>query len=305
MADDEAGQKSTLAAFVANLGIAAGKFIVYLISGSASMLAESVHSLADTSNQGLLLFGRRKSKRPPTDRHPFGYGRERYFWAFVVALVLFSAGGLFALTEGVQKLQNPHELGSPKWAIIALLLALVLESYSLRTAMKESESFRNEGESWLRFVKRTGIPELAVILIEDSGAIIGVLLALASTIVAALTGNPRFDAVGSVAIGVLLVGSAFTLAREMKSFLIGEAAQSVDRETITRTILADDVVLAIDELRTEQIGPDEILVVGTLLVAHVDGPMIYEARTRIENAVREAVPAAKALYLRARPNGET
>jgi cation diffusion facilitator family transporter len=301
VANDESGRKATLAAFGANIGVALAKFVAWLLTGSASMLAESVHSVADSANQGLLLLGRRKSRQEANRRHPFGFGRERFFWAFVVAMVLFSAGGLFALAEGIQKLQTPHELTSGRWAIGVLVFAFLMETLSLRTAVAESRKLKHNDESWLGFIKRTSAPELAVVLVEDTGALLGVVIALGSTIAAESTGNPRFDAIGSIAIGVLLIVSAFTIAREMKSLLIGEAAQSIDVHAIRQAILSEPVIAEIEDLRTEQLGPDDILVVGTLRVDSVSAAEIYQARTRAEAGLRSAVPAAQLVYFRMRP----
>ena len=301
MASDASGRKATLAAFAANVGVAVAKFVAWLLTGSASMLAESVHSVADSANQGLLLLGRRKSRQEANRRHPFGFGRERFFWAFVVAMVLFSAGGLFALAEGIQKVQTPHELTSGTWAIGVLIFAFLMEALSLRTAVAESRGLKHSDESWLGFVKRTSVPELAVVLVEDTGALLGVVIALGSTIAAELTGNTRFDAIGSIGIGALLIVSAFTLAREMKSLLIGEAAQSTDVRAIREAILNEPIIAEIEDLRTEQLGPDDILVVGTLRVDSVSAAEIYEARTRAERGLRSAVPAAQLIYFRMRP----
>jgi cation diffusion facilitator family transporter len=299
--DVDAGRRATIAAFLANVGISVAKLLAWFFTGSASMLAETVHSLADSANQGLLLFGRRRSREPANDRHPFGYGRERYFWAFVVAMVLFSGGALFALVEGEEKLRKPHELSSPQWAIGVLLVALVLETLSLRTAVKESAGRRWQGESWLAFVRRTSIPELAVILLEDTGALIGVGLALLGTISAAVLHMPRLDAIGSIGIGILLAGIAFTLATEMKSLLIGEAAQPHQVAAIRESLNQHPSITHVRDLRTEHLGPDDLLVVATV---HVDATTAEELNTIVtqaERAIRQAIPIASHVYLRTRP----
>ena len=166
----EGTRRAIVAAFLANLGIAISKFVAFLITGSASMLAESIHSVADTGNQGLLFLGGKRSRKAPTAEHPFGFGTERYFWAFVVALVLFTLGSMFALFEGVEKLIDPHELESPIWAFGVLGVAIVLEGLSLRTAHREATPSR-EGRSWWRFIRTTKSPELPVVLLEDTGAL--------------------------------------------------------------------------------------------------------------------------------------
>src|SRR3954468_22304636 len=218
----EGTRRAIIAAFLANLGIALAKFVAFLITGSASMLAESIHSVADTGNQGLLFLGRKRSRKAPTEEHPFGFGTERYFWAFIVALVLFTLGSLFALYEGVQKLVDPKALDSPIWAFSVLGIAIVLEGLSLRTAHHEADPTR-QGRTWWRFIRTTKSPELPVVLLEDVGALVGLLFALIGISLAEITGNPRWDALGSIGIGLLLGVIAVILAIEMKSLLIGEA----------------------------------------------------------------------------------
>jgi cation diffusion facilitator family transporter len=296
--DVDAGRKATIAAFLANVGISAAKFVAWLFTGSPSMLAETVHSLADSANQGLLLFGRRRARLPANERHPFGYGRERYFWAFVVAMVLFSAGALFALIEGEEKLRKPHEISSPQWAISVLVVALVLETLSLRTAVQESAGRKWPGEPWLHFVKRTSVPELAVVLLEDTGALIGVGLALVGTISATVLHMPRLDAIGSIGIGILLAGIALTLATEMKSLLIGESAQPYEVATIRTTLENHPGVERVCDLRTEHLGPDDLLVVATVDIEASTTDELHAVVTGAEHAVRRAVPTASLIYLR-------
>ncbi len=251
--------RAIVAAAVANLGIAIAKFVGFAITGSSSMLAEGIHSVADTTNQGLLVFGGRRAARPPTPEHPFGFGRDRYFWAFIVALVLFSVGGAFAVYEGVEKLRHPHEMDSPMVAVVILVVAIALESYSLRTAVREARPARGN-RSWAAYIRRSKSPELPVVLLEDLGALIGLVLALAGVGLATLTGEPRWDGVGTLAIGVLLVLIAAVLAREMKSLLIGEAATSEDQLAIAAAIAATPAVRGLIHMRTQHLGPDELLV---------------------------------------------
>jgi cation diffusion facilitator family transporter len=295
-----AGGTSTFAAFLANIGVALAKLVAWLFTGSASMLAEAMHSVADSVDQGLLLFGRHRSRRRADPHHPFGYGRERYFWSFVVAIVLFSAGALFALTEGAEKLLVPHELSSYPWTFGVLAVALLLESGSLRTAVRESRSRKRPGESWRGFVRRTSVPELAVVVLEDSGALMGLVLALAGTTLSFTTGNSRYDALGSIGIGVLLALIAFTLASEMKSMLIGEAAEHGDVDAICDAIRSDRAHPQIDDLRTELLGPDDVLVVGSIGVPADTADQLDATTGRIESRIRERVPAARLVYLRAR-----
>jgi cation diffusion facilitator family transporter len=301
MSDDGGGGRTaTIAAFLANVGIAAAKFGAWAITGSASMLAEAVHSSADSANQGLLLWGRYRSHRVPSRSHPFGFGRERYFWAFVVAMILFSAGALFALVEGEEKLRVPHELTSYPWSAGVLLVAACLEGFSLRTAVKESRTHKRKDESWAEFVHRTTVPELAVILLEDTGALIGLLLAFIGTTAAEVTGNARFDALGSLGIGVLLAGIAITLAVEMKSLLIGEAAGGQDIEAIRAAIRTEPTAREISDLRTEHLGPDELLVVGDVAFDAATALELEAAMIRTEERIREGVPKVRLIYLRPR-----
>ena len=234
----DGSKKAIIAAFIANLGIAIAKFVGFLLTQSAGLLAESVHSLADTGNQALLIFGSKRSSKKANDRYQFGYGRERYFWSFVVALVLFSMGGLFALYEGIQKLSHPHETENLIVALGILGAAILLETYSLRTAAKEAKHIKPKGQSWWKFIRTAKQPELPVVLLEDVGAEIGLILAFSGVLIAHYTHEPRWDAVGSIGIGVLLVIIAAILAVEMKSLLIGESALTTDVQKIETAVHA-------------------------------------------------------------------
>jgi cation diffusion facilitator family transporter len=293
----EGSKKAIFAAFVANLAIAVAKLVGFLFTGAASMLAEAVHSGADTTNQGLLFLGGAKARKTATEDHPFGYGRERYFWAFVVALVIFSLGSMFALFEGIEKLRQPHELESVGWAVGILLIAMVCESMSLRTAIKES-SHTKGAESWWTFIRRSKSPELPVVLLEDTGALLGLVLALLGLALAEITGNPRFDAIGSVAIGILLGAIAITLVVEMKSLLIGEAATPATVDSIRKAMESCDRVQKVIHLRTEHLGPDELLVGAKLAFDHdLDVPGLAKAIDDAEVRIRAAVPAARVIYI--------
>ena len=234
----EGSRKAILAAFFANLGIAIAKFVGFLITSSAGLLAESIHSLADTGNQGLLMLGGKRAERKPDAEHPFGYGRERYFWAFVVAVVLFSVGGLFALYEGISKLRHPHEVENLGVAVGILVVAICLETFSLRTAYREAKTHKNPSDSWWRYIRTEKSPELPVVLLEDIGAEIGLFMALGGVLLAHFTDEPRWDAVGSIAIGALLVVIAITLAIEMKGLLIGESASPEDVDEISAALVS-------------------------------------------------------------------
>ncbi len=294
----EGSRKAIIAAFFANLGIAVAKFTGFLITGSAGLLAESGHSLADTGNQALLMLGSKRGNRPADRAHPFGYGPERYFWAFVVALVLFSMGGLFALYEGIDKLRNPHGVDNAAVAFAILLIAVALETYSLRTAVKESNRVRQPGMSWATFIRTSKAPELPVVLLEDVGAEIGLFCALAGLTLAEITGNARWDAAGSIAIGVLLVGIAFVLAREMKPLLIGEAASNSDLDKITTTISTSANVNSIIHMRTMHLGPDDLLLAVKVDFDHsLSMEELAHAIDQVEVATRAAVPKTTTIYI--------
>jgi cation diffusion facilitator family transporter len=292
------GRRAIVAALAANLGIAAAKFAGFLITGSSSMLAESAHSVADSGNQALLLVGGRQAQRRATEEHPFGYGRDRYFYAFVVALVLFLLGSVFSLYEGVHKLhdKHPEKLSSPAVAIVILLVAIGLEGFSLRTAVTEANRVRGRA-SWVTFVRRAKAPELPVVLLEDTGALLGLVLALVGVAVAAVTGNPRWDAAGSIAIGLLLGVIAVILIGETKSLLIGEAAtpDAVDR---IRAALVGPGVDRVIHLRTMHLGPDELLVAAKIAMPRTTNlERVAEAIDEAEHRVRTVEPAARVIYL--------
>jgi cation diffusion facilitator family transporter len=286
-----------LAALLANAGIAVAKFIGYLITGSSSMLAESVHSVADTSNQGLLLFGQRQARKEADPLHQFGYGRSRYFYSFVVALVLFTLGSVFALYEGYHKIRHPEELTSPVVAIVILVAAIALESYSFRTAVVESRPLKGSG-NWWRFIRNSRNPELPVVLLEDTGALVGLILALAGVGLTVVTGNAVWDGVGTVGIGLLLGVIAIILMVEMHSLLIGEGATHADQEAIRAALEDTEHVDRVIHLRTQYLGPDELLVGAKITLApETDLATVAATIDAAEAAVRAAVPAARVIYL--------
>ena len=291
-------RRAIVAALAANLGIAVLKFVAFLVTQSSSMLSESIHSVADTGNQGLLLIGRARARRPADEQHPFGYGTLRYFYAFVVAFVLFSLGGVFSIYEGVDKLRHPHELESAVWAIAVLLGSMVLEGFSFRTAIRESNAVRPAGESWWQFIRHTKNPDLPVVLLEDSAALVGLLIALLGVVVAEVTGNGRWDGVGSLGIGILLLAVAIVLVVEMGSLLLGEAARPEVVERVRRTIDAFPSVQRCIHLRTEHLGPDEI-VVATKVEFDPDLTVAELAATidALEVEIRKTEPRATLIFV--------
>ena len=293
----DGGTRAVVTALAANLGIAASKFGAAAITGSASMLAEGVHSVADSANQVLLLIGGRRARRAPSELHPFGYARERYIYGFLVAIILFSLGGLYALYEAYHKIRHPGELTSPLVAVSVLVVAVCLESFALRTAVKEANRVRG-GRGWVEFIRRARSPELPVILLEDTGALLGLVFALVGVGLSLLTGNAVFDGLGTAAIGVLLVVIAVVLATEMKSVLVGEAAVPEDVAAIREALLGTPGVETVIHLRTLHLGPDELLVAAKIAISPgVAGDDVAEAINEAESRVRAVVPTAHMIYL--------
>ncbi len=289
--------KAVVAALFANLAIALGKFVGFAFTGSSSMLAEGVHSVADTGNQCLLLLGARRSRKTADDAHPFGYGRERYFWSFVVALVLFSLGSLFAIYEAIHKIQQPEKLESPQWAIGILGFAMIMEGLSFRTAVKESSEAKGDA-NYRQFIKHAKIPELPIVLLEDFAALCGLMLALAAVITTVLTDDGVWDGYGTLAIGLLLGVVAVVLAIEMKSLLIGEAADRRQLEAIRGAIEIEPSVVCLIHMRTEHLGPDELLVCAKVEFIHeLTLIEVADAVDRVERNVRANVPEARVMYI--------
>ena len=291
------GTKAIIAALLANAGIALAKFVGYLVTGSSSMLAEAVHSVADTSNQGLLLLGGKRAQRAATADHPFGYGRDRYFYSFVVALLLFSLGSVFALYEGIHKLESEEPLTSPLVAVVILVVAIGLETFSFRTAIKESRPLKGHS-TWWQFIRQSKSPELPVVLLEDFGALIGLILALLGVGLTLLTDNAVFDALGTIAIGVLLGVIAVILIIEMKSLLIGEGAAPPVLGRIVAAIEDSGVVQRVIHIRTQYLGPEELLVAAKIAMdACVSAEDVARGIDEAEQRVRTAVPEARLIYL--------
>lgn len=301
----EGSTKAVLAAMLANAGLAVTKFLAWLLTGASSLLAEAIHSVADTSNQVLLLIGGRKAKRKASPEHPFGYGRVRYVYAFVVSIVLFSLGGLFALWEAWHKFQeiregHPNELLESNWwwvPIVVLVAGLVFESTALRTAVKESNKIRGR-KSWVQFVRRAKSPELPVILLEDTGALLGLTFALTGISLSLITGNAYWDVAGTAAIGILLCIIAAILAMEMSSLLVGEGASEQKVSTIIEAIGNGDNIERVIHLRTLYTGPEELLIAAKISVPQSDsGTQIADAVDEAEARIRAAVPEAAHIYL--------
>lgn len=290
-------RKAIFAALRANLGLAAAKFVGWAVTGAASMLAEAVHSIADSGNQVLLLWGGAAAKRPATPEHPFGYGRERYFWSFVVALVIFTLGALFALYEGFHKILHPEPLNSPWIAIAILLIGIVLEGLSLRTAVHEARPAKGE-HTWWTYIRHSKSPELPVVLLEDVGALVGLTMALVGVTLAAWTGSARYDALGSISIGLLLGTIALVLAAEMKSLLIGEAADPLQEAEVREAIEGCHEVSHVIHLRTLHLGPEQLLVAAKLDFGELDDfAALAAAIDAVEARIRTRVPIARMIYI--------
>ena len=293
----QVGTKSVVAALLANTGIAAAKLVGFGITRSSSMLAEAIHSIADAGNQALLLLGVRRATKEPTSEHPFGYGRERYFWSFVVALVIFALGAGFAIVEGIDKVRHPHEIKGLWWAVGILGMAIVLESLSFRTALREARPLRGES-GWWRFIRRSRTPELPVVLLEDLGALVGLILALAAVVLAHATGNAVWDGIGTLCIGVLLATIAIVLAVEMQSLLIGEGVLPEHRRELLAAASASPGARRVIHLRTQHLGPDEILVALKMeFDADLDMTGLASAINDVETRLRTAVPMAQVIYI--------
>lgn len=291
------GTKAIIAALSANLAIAASKFVAFAFSGSSSMLAEGVHSLADSGNQALLLIGGKKAKRAANEEHPFGYGRERYVYAFLVSIVLFSVGGMFALYEGYEKVLHPHPVEHWYWPVGVLVFAVVAEGSSFRTAVRESNHTRGT-LSWAEYIRRAKAPELPVVLLEDFGALIGLTLALIGVGLALATGSGVWDGIGTLCIGVLLISIALVLAAETKSLLVGEGAGPESTARIRDAVVDDDTVTGVIHMRTLHLGPEELLVAMKIAVRHDDTATdVARAIDAAEERIRAAEPFARVIYI--------
>ena len=293
----EGGLRAVVAALLANIGIAASKFIAFAFTGSSSMLTEAIHSVADSGNQVLLLIGNKRSKKSADARHNFGYGRRRFVYGFIVAVVLFLVGGLFSLYEGLHKIQHPEEVRDAWIAFLVLGIAIALEAGSFRTALREARKAKGP-RSLLRFLRDSRQPELPVILLEDAGALVGLVFALCGVSLSVITGNGVWDGIGALGVGALLVVIAVFLAMEMAAMLVGETALPEEVDAIQAALEASDGVLRVIHLRTLHVGPDELLVAAKIAVAHSDtGAQIAADIDSAEASLRRAVPSARYVFL--------
>jgi cation diffusion facilitator family transporter len=300
----EQSRKSVLAALAANSAIAVIKLIAAVISGSTALLAEGFHSIADTGNQALLLLGLRLSDKPPDEEHPFGHGKERFFWTFVVALALFLVGGLVSIERGVSGLLHPEKLPSVPIAVAVLVVAAVFEGSALRIALRTFNKERGRRSFW-GGIRRAKDPETLTVVFEDTAALTGIVVAIVGIVLAKVLDDARWDSGAAVIIGLLLCGVAFALAREVKDLLIGESAKPETRQAIEEAVRSVPEVEGIRELLTMHVGPDEILV--NLDVCFKDGldtDGVEEAIVRVENAIREKAPNVGKIFVEpAQPGG--
>jgi cation diffusion facilitator family transporter len=292
------GKGAIFASLAANLGIAASKFIAFLLTGASSMLAESIHSVADSSNQVLLLIGGKRAKKEATKTHPFGYGRAHFLYAFIVSIVLFTLGGLFAIYEGIHKIQHPEELNNPIVAYVVLGIAMTLEGLALRTVLKEAKSFKPTDQNWWNFIRKSKSVNHIVLAMEDTAALLGLCFALTGITLSLITGNGVWDGIGTLFIGGLLVVVAIILFAEVKSLLIGEGADDDTLAIIEEEILKVEVVNSIVDLKTLYVGPAEMFIAMKVTVDAEDSASVVSvAIDEIEARIRHRVPFAKLIYV--------
>ena len=290
-------QKAVVTALVANFCIAIAKFAGFLVTGASSMLAESIHSLADTTNQGLLLLGGKRAVKDENDTFNFGYGRERYFWSFVVALLLFSVGAGYALYEGVLKILDPHEVTNITVAVVILVFAIVLEAYAFSAAYREANKSRGD-RTWWQYIRTTRNPELPVVLLEDSGAMLGLFVALGGIALGKITGNDIWDGISTFIIGLILAAIAVTLAVEMKSLLIGESATKITQKKITDALNAEPSIEKVIELKTQHFGPEDLLITARVKFdPSLGGDELARAIDSVHAKLKTAVPMADYVYI--------
>lgn len=293
----EGGTKAVIAALLANTGIAISKFVAFAITGSTSMLSEAIHSVADSLNQVLLLVGGKRSRRVADDHYQFGYGRVRYIYGFMVAIVLFMVGGIYSLYEGWHKWSHPEPVTDYWIAIGVLTIAIILETLSFRTAIIEANKVRGK-RSFTKFVRDARQPELPVILLEDFGALIGLVFALIGVGAAVVTGDGRWDGMGAMAIGSLLIAIAVILVREMAGMLIGEGALPEEHAAVKAALESAPLVERVIHLRTLHVGPDALLVGAKIAITQFQtAEDIARGIDEAERLLRIEVPSAKYVFL--------
>lgn len=288
--------RAILYAFLANGGIAIAKSVAAWITGSGSMLAEAIHSYADTGNQVLLFLGLKQASRPPDEEHPLGYGKLSYFWSFIVALMLFSLGGLFSIYEGVHKMQHPEPLSQIWIAIVVLSVAIVLESFSLYGCLREINIIRAE-RPFREWLKHTRNSELVVVLGEDIAALLGLILALVFVSLAGITGNTVYDAVGSMCIGVVLIVISVFLTLRVRSLLVGRSADPMIQETINEIISEQNDIEEVFNAITMQFGPDTVLAAKIRLKSGIDIDTAVAEINHLERQLKEKVPGLKWCFI--------
>ena len=299
--DGKSGLRVVIAALVVNIAIAVFKFIAAAFSGSTAMLAEAAHSTADTANQIFLIIGMRKSARPPDREHPFGYGPETYFWAFIVALCIFSMGGWFSVHEGFDKILHRNdpgaELSDPRWAYVVLGVSILLESYSFSVAMREFRHIR-AGRGVRRTLKETRDPTVLTVLFEDLAALFGLVVALGGIVLARMTGNVAWDGAASIVVGLALGAVAFVLARDTKSLLIGQSVNEADEQKIREIVCANRDVVELVHLRTMHMAPEEVIAaIKVRFLGNLDTRTLELRINEIEAALRQALPRLRRIYI--------
>jgi cation diffusion facilitator family transporter len=296
--NEQGGSRKVIyAAILANLGIAVAKFVVAAITGSAAMLAEGIHSAVDTGNEFLLLIGERNSEKPADKRHPFGYGKALYFWALLVALSVFSLGGGLSIYHGISALRHPEPLEDPMWNYVVLAVSACFEGYSWNVSRKELNKRRKPGASLWQTVHASKDASVFTVFIEDTAALLGLTIATAGITLGFVFDSPYFDPAASIAIGLLLVGAAFALARETGALLVGEGIGTEATRRVCEILRTDPAIQEVGKLLSMQLGPDEVLL--TAAVQFNRGMRIDEVEAaieRLEKAVAAAYPAIRHIY---------
>jgi cation diffusion facilitator family transporter len=300
----QGSHKVVYAAIVSNVAVCIGKFIVAGLSGSAALLAEAFHSAADSANEVLLLIGLKRSTLPPDDEHPFGHGREVYFWSFIVAMSIFAVGGGLSILEGIQRMFHPEPLKDPKWSYIVLGIAFALEGYSWIVSTKELSRRRSPGQNFIEAIQLSKDPSVFTVVIEDTGALLGLVVAFLGVWLSHILDMPVLDAVASVVVGILLVLAALLLAHETGGLLLGESVNKHTMESLRAIIANDPAVRMLGKTLTMQLGPEEVLLAADVsFQPQLAIGELESAIDRIEQKIREEHPAVKHLYFEAERMG--